>query len=269
VAAWSTLIDAGKLLIVRKRLYPLYRLMLMISLRGIGVLNYENDRLSGEDYFLTHALKSYSEPVVLDVGANVGRYAGKVKQLYPRAIVYAFEPHPEAFRRLQLEATRHGYTAVNMGCDDQAGWLKLYDRTGTSGSEHASVYQDVIEDLHGSRSTAFDAEMTTVDAFVEARKLRKVHLLKIDTEGNEFKVLQGARRAIEAERIDLIQFEFGAMNLVSRVYFRDFCRLLPGYTFHRMLPDGLVPLETYDPALCEIFAYQNIVAVHKKCPLRL
>lgn len=30
-----------------------------------------------------------------------------------------------------------------------------------------------------------------------------------------------------------------------------------------MLPDGLAPMGTYRPTTCEIFAYQNIVAIRR------
>jgi len=32
---------------------------------------------------------------------------------------------------------------------------------------------------------------------------------------------------------------------------------------YRLLPDGLVQINMYNPIYCEIFAYQNIVAILK------
>jgi hypothetical protein len=54
------------------------------------------------------------------------------------------------------------------------------------------------------------------------------------------------------------------MNVSSRTYFRDFWNLLPNYNFYRLLPDGMVKIERYSPVFCEIFAYQNIVAILKQ-----
>ena len=250
-------------LFVGARWYRANRFLHELSLRGMGVLNYENDRVSGERYTLERALagRAAASPVVLDVGANVGSYARSVMQLCPSARVFAFEPHPLTFRSTASAAEAAGFTAVNAGCGAEIGRMTLYDYAGSQdGSEHASLYVDVIEDIHGGRPTGHDVEVTTIDAFVAARGIERVRLLKVDTEGHEAAVLRGARATIAAGAIDLVQFEFNEMHVASRTFFRDFLELLPGYRLHRVLPDGWVPLD-YAAVTCEIFAFQNILAV--------
>jgi len=55
---------------------PIFRKLNMflyhISLRGLGILNYENEYLTGEKAWLKNYLKNKKNPIVLDVGANVG-----------------------------------------------------------------------------------------------------------------------------------------------------------------------------------------------------
>ncbi len=67
----------------------------------------------------------------------------------------------------------------------------------------------------------------------------------------------------------MIQFEFNAMNVFSRAFFRDFWAFLPHYDFYRLLPDGPVSLGEYSPIFWELFASQNIVAVRRGCRVRL
>jgi hypothetical protein len=93
-------------------------------------------------------------------------------------------------------------------------------------------------------------------------------LLKIDVEGAELEVLKGAVGAIKAGKIDVIQFEFNEMNVVSRVFFRDFWHVLDGYSFYRLLPFGLFPIRNYRTFFCELFAFQNIVAVRSGVALQ-
>jgi FkbM family methyltransferase len=260
-------IDLYKRLFVRKALYGLHRRLLNISLWGVGVLNSEDDRGSGEEHFL-RALPGYlggtADFTVFDIGANVGRYADRVKALYPRARVYAFEPNPACFRRLQERARAGGYLAFNQGMGDVAGRMTLYDQCADGGSEHASLYQEVIESLHGSAAAAIEVEVSTVDRFVGEHGIDRIDLLKTDTEGHDLQVLRGALETIRAERVGLIQFEFNEMNSVSRAFFRDFCALLPDHDFFRLLPDGPVPLRPEPPFLGEIFAFQNIIARRRK-----
>lgn len=258
-------LDMYRRLFCRPRFYRFHRVLFSLSLRGMGLLNYENDRISGEDAFIRRvaAWRTHAPLVVFDVGANRGAYARLVRLYAPDATIYAFEPHPQTFAQLEEDAVRHRYQALNIGLSDAAGSQKIYDYANQGGSEHASLFQAVIEDLHHGVAVAWDVQLTDLDTFCREQGIDRIHLLKIDTEGNELKVLQGAREALAAGRIDIIHFEFNSMNVVSRVFFRDFHQLLPDYEFYRLLPGGLVPIGAYDPLLCELFCYQNIVAVRK------
>jgi FkbM family methyltransferase len=251
----------------KKSFLKFNRLLFQLSLRGLGILNYENDTLSGEIFFLRSFLKDKVNPMVLDIGAHIGNYSNTVKSLCPSATIYAFEPHPRTFQKLRVEAFENGYTALNLGCGDMDGTFVLYDYqrqdTISSGSSHASLFSDIIQGIHKADSKGWNVQITTVDAFIESSGIEKVDLLKIDTEGNEYKVLQGASKSIEEGKIDAIQFEFNEMNIVSRVFLKDFIEILPSYFLYRLLPYDFVPLENYVPVSCEIFAYQNIVAIRK------
>ncbi|WP_237743590.1 FkbM family methyltransferase [Pleurocapsa sp. PCC 7319] len=227
-------------------------------------MNY-NRKINGENLFLQKLLGSSDKYLVIDVGANVGEYSNKVKSISKSVTIYAFEPHPITFKKLQAAASKYNYIAVNLGCSNIQGDSKLFDyQENCDGSTHASLYKNVIEKFHSSSSVYWDIKLTTIDHFVDKNNIRKINLLKIDTEGNELNVLIGAKKSIEEKVIDIIHFEFNKMNITSRVFFKDFYEQLPEYSFYRMLPDGLVKLEAYNPLFCEIFAYQNIVAIHKE-----
>ena len=240
-----------------------------LTLYGVGIYNYENDIVSGERYTLERVLRTKAappRPVVLDVGANVGDFARTVKALSPSARVFAFEPHPDAFVHTQAAAAEADFVAINAGCGDRAGTLTLYDYADdATGLQHSSLYRDVIEKLHGARATGRPVAIATIDDFMVEHDIDRVWLLKIDTEGHEASVLRGASRAIAEGRIDFVQFEFNAMNVESRTFFKDFLELLPNYRFYRLLPNGWLRL-TYDPIRCEVFAFQNIIAVRDGIP---
>lgn len=253
-------ISIYKSLFVRQSLFRLHQCLFLVGLWGMGVLNSENDRLSGEESFLKRLAHKSNELVVMDVGANTGRYSDRIKEFATDATIYAFEPHPVNFGRLKAQAAKYGYTALPLGCSDAEGQATLYDYP-QGGTTHASMYEGTITELRERETSEWNIELTTIDRFVEREQVGHIDLLKIDTEGNELKVLMGAKQAIENGMIDVIQFEFNEMNVVSRAFLRDFLTLLPQYTFFRMLPDGLIPLDVRHPFLYEIFAYQNVVAI--------
>jgi FkbM family methyltransferase len=237
------------------------KLLFHLSLRGLGVLNYESDAVSGEARFLNSRLSKLDNGCVLDVGANIGRYAERVRRANPMVKIFCFEPHPQNFKNL-CENTRGIISAAhNVAVGSSAGSMKLYDYRVNDGSSHASLYQEVIEKIHAQPSVCHDVAVTTIDDFLAENDINRISLLKIDTEGHELAVLKGAIKSIGAGKIEAIHFEFNEMNVVSRTFLRDFFDLLPNYKFYRLLPNGLLPFANYDPVFCEIFAFQNIVAM--------
>jgi len=203
------LISLYKSLFARKALYRFHHRLLNISLWGLGILNSENDRWSGEDHFirnLTKLIDPKERFVIFDVGANVGHYSAKVKSVYPDACIYAFEPDPVSFKFLNENAQQRGYQAFNLALGAVSGRALFYNRPG-GGSAHASLYRDVITEIHADNVTQVEVSILTVEQFAQEHQLHHVHLLKIDTEGSEMDVLLGARQLLENRSIDLIQFD--------------------------------------------------------------
>ena len=201
--------------------------------------------------------------VVLDVGANFGKYSKLVQHFNPSANIYAFEPHPKTYKKLCEIMQKNNFHAVNAAVGEAEGTLSLYDYAEKDGSTHASLFKDVIEGIHDAESIAHEVDVIRLDDFIKSNGLQNISLLKVDTEGNELNVLKGALESIKAGKIKAIHFEFNEMNVASRTYFRDFWSLLNNYDFFRLLPSGMIKIDKYSPVQTEIFAYQNIVAILK------
>lgn len=255
-----SIIHTYRRVFARRRFHAFNRILFDCSLRGLGFLNHESGKLSGESHFLRRLLAGRNNCVVFDVGANVGDYSRKVLEVNPGSTVHAFEPHPLTFGKLRQNVRAPGFHAYNLAVGNEHGELTLYDRADRDGSTHASLYKDVIESIHKVRSVEHPVDVIPLHAFLQEHSVERIDLLKIDTEGNELNVLKGLKQHLEDGRVGNIHFEFNEMNVSSRTFFRDFWELLPRYDLFRMLPDGLSRISHYVPAACEIFAYQNIVA---------
>ncbi len=247
-----------------EKYYEQHLRLFRLALHGIGILNYWNPEVSGEAHFLRTWLAGKSNPLVLDVGALKGGYARLVRDAAPDADVHSFEPHPRSFLELQRTAEELGTKAHPFGMSDVAGSSMLYDYEDSRKPQHSSLYKEVIERIHLSKATGYEVQLETLDGFLAQEELGKVSLLKIDAEGHELPILCGALRSIERGDIAAVHFEFNEMNVYSRTFFKDIYDILDGYSFYRMLPDGLAPLGNYrNPLLFELFAYQNIVALRE------
>lgn len=252
----------------RRAFAPFNERLLSLAQRGLGMGNPIAQGAmvdAAEDAFLRR-LAGVEELTVFDVGAYLGEYARHVRRYSPQARIVAFEPHPASYARLREVADELGFTAVNAALGESPGRSRLYDYADLEaavGSPHASLHSPVIEAVHGRAAAGIEVAVTTVDEAMREHGIERVGLLKIDAEGHELAVLAGARGALAGDRVDLVEFEFNEMNVISRTFFRDFYEALPGFDFCRLLADGLLPLGPYRPRTHEHFVLQNVVAVRR------
>lgn len=238
------------------------KLLYQLSLRGLGILSYQNFKISGESFILNR-LFGKGEVVIFDVGSHEGRFLRAIKEINTNAKVYAFEPHPKTFQKLISLSKIDGVKVNNFGFGQMEMTTELYDYQNQDGSPHASIYSEVFSKIHESETASHQISLKCLDNFIETEKIKTIDLLKIDTEGNELNVLMGAKETISKGKIKVIQFEFNEFNILNRIFLRDFFELLKDFQFYRILRKGIMPLRNYDSSLCEIFLFQNILAVHK------
>jgi FkbM family methyltransferase len=134
--------------------------------------------------------------VVVDVGANFGLTAlAAFSAVGPTGEVHAFEPHPRIFEFLVGNIELNGAEAVvkahNLALGERAGTVFLTDRRA---DDQNTVSLD---------ATGISVPMSTLDDAVAA--LPHIDLLKIDVEGYEKLVLEGATETLA--RVDCVYFE--------------------------------------------------------------
>lgn len=145
---------------------------------------------------------------IIDLGAHVGDTALYYHALYPNARIYAVEPDPISFERLQ----KHVQSIPEI----IPVQLAISSSTGTG-----TLYQSSISSLRGSLLERKSAEssasvpLMTLDDFYKRYDLQRVDLIKFDIEGAE-KDLFGTKSAIAYAdayigevHCDLAHIEFG------------------------------------------------------------
>lgn len=131
----------------------------------------------------------------VDVGANRGLYSFQFSRLCNH--VLAFEPNPDfaLFARRALPANVKVYELA-LGAEAGEGVLKVPVVNGVRRHREASLLYPTDQ-----RPTIdISVEIRTLDSF----SIRDLRIIKIDVEGTELAVLQGARETIARERPILI-----------------------------------------------------------------
>ncbi|MBI1792660.1 MAG: FkbM family methyltransferase [Chloroflexi bacterium] len=242
--------------------------LLSLAYSQIGILNYRNASESGEHYLISTWLKSFLEatgidqPCFFDVGANIGYYSESLLTNFPSAKIFAFEPNPDTFQTLNMLSQKkpNNIRTFNTALGATIGDLEFYIRNDNASSSHATFYQDVLTNIHHYDDVrSFKVPVDTIDHFCFQNHVERIDLLKIDTEGHEVQVLQGAKNALETGIVRSIQFEFNEMNIYSRSFLWDFVEILNDFNLYRLLPTSLLPIH-YD-SRHEIFLFQNFLAI--------
>ncbi|HEY8366877.1 MAG TPA: FkbM family methyltransferase [Bacteroidia bacterium] len=202
---------------------------------------------------------------IIDAGANVGEYALSVqKYITSNKQIFALEPVKDTFAKLSANTQAHNsIIPLNVGLGKDTVEIEIFKNALES--KHASLYQRNMDhwDNNLSLNQSEIVKILSFEEFVSSQNLTHIHLLKMDTEGHEFSILQGATNWLKDQKIDLIQFEFGVCNVDSKVFFKDFYQLLnPNYAIFRILDDGFALVDKYSERH-EVFLTTNYLAVSK------
>ena len=144
-----------------------------------------------------------STPLIVDVGANVGQFSNAAKLFFPEARVVSFEPDPETYADLQVNT--HGLRDVelhNIGLGDRDGVITFYRHELSV----MSSFSDHAADTANHRGSK-QLPVCRLDAVLKSDD--RPDLLKIDVEGFERQVLQGAWETVSRSRYVLIEVSLG------------------------------------------------------------
>ena len=152
-------------------------------------------------------LWKYSVRVFFDVGANDGATIRWAKSAFPNCRVVAFEPHPETFLRLKENMRSfENLELVNMALGDKTAEVQMFEYD-------ESVLNSLLPNApfavrFSKTPREIKVPCTTVDKFCAENGIAKIDVLKIDTEGFDLQVLNGASSMLKDNSINFIYFEF-------------------------------------------------------------
>jgi FkbM family methyltransferase len=142
-----------------------------------------------------HLLDHLVDPAraAIDVGANVGLYAGRLAQLCPR--VHAFEPIPWLADALAAKLPDN-VRLHRIALSDQPGTAELRIPFRADVEEHGLATLEDNNRLEGEDIRRVACTLARLEDVVT----EPVGFIKIDVEGHELAVLNGARRILREHR---------------------------------------------------------------------
>jgi len=153
--------------------------------------------------FVLERLKPGS--VFIDIGANIGVYTiPAALKVGPTGAVIAIEPSPRIFPFLEQNAFLNGLSNARL----------IQCAAYNSDEQTVPFYEAPVDHFGmGSLGTQFDAEPIpvlthTLDYLVGEQMLGRIDVIKVDVEGFEAAVFQGAEKVLTVNKPPVVVFEF-------------------------------------------------------------
>ena len=138
----------------------------------------------------------------LDIGANIGVFAATIagfRAIYPSLTIYAFEPNRDTAGRLQANVEPLGVKVFNLALSHRDGALEFVD----------GAVSNVFTTVENASAYSISRERTVC----ECRRLDDLEIgndslvMKIDVEGQEWEVLQGALSYFRSNRVKALYLD--------------------------------------------------------------
>jgi FkbM family methyltransferase len=160
---------------------------------------------------------------VFDIGAHTGETARAYLAAFPEAAVHAFEPHPNSFACVaQLKSER--LHAHRLAASNRCGEAEFFvfseladdpDAPIAASMNNSLVAETQFGLVAGRNPTSITVDCVTVDSFCADQGLERLDLLKIDTEGHEREVLEGASETLARRGVKFVFLEFETLRPIA------------------------------------------------------
>jgi hypothetical protein len=138
------------------------------------------------DLMKVNELKFSKNPIIVDIGANVGIVSFYFAKKYPNSKIFAYEPHPVNFQNLLKGIEENKITNIfpfNLAVFSKSGLdVKIFlHENNTSAS---SVFRFLPEDPY------VEIKTISLEDIIKQNNISYIDFLKIDCEGAEFDILE-------------------------------------------------------------------------------
>lgn len=185
--------------------------------------------------------------VFLDIGSNIGYYSLLAAKSNTNITAYAFEPAigPKFYLKenIVLNKFKNQIEPINVALSNISGTIDFYEVENVK--YKYLKYNLAGEGNAGTKTTSRNFVKNTVKAitleeFVKSKRINKIDLIKIDTEGTEIDILNSGKNIIrQYEPIVICETLFNTIEDELDAFFNEF-----NYQFFNHTSQGLKKVDT-------------------------
>lgn len=148
------------------------------------------------DLFIKKNIKS-----IIDVGSNTGQSLLLFKLLNNNCKVHCFEPFPQLINLLNTVVLINNFNNVyinNVLVSNSNGIGELYFE------EKSTETASTVENFQDNFNSKIEVKQCTIDQYMHNNEMEELHLLKVDVEGGELEVFEGAIDTLRNFKPDIV-----------------------------------------------------------------
>ncbi len=184
---------------------------------------------------------------VIDVGAHFGETVKLFNNNFKIKKIHCFEASPINFDILQKNIKKNNLTKIcelnklGVGFENYNSFINQTEESSSSTINEfnfdSKYFKKKLKILNVKNASNFykkiPIKIISLDNYIEEQKIKKIDILKIDTEGFEFNVIKGLNEKYQI--IKLIYFEHHFDDMIKKNYkFNDINQLLVNFGFKKI-----------------------------------
>ena len=183
--------------------------------RLIRRAKYNYTKLSFED--LIYKFTTPDSPTIFDVGAHNGNSIERYLEIFSNPIIHSFEPNPATFKIMESKYSSLTNIKLNnfaLGDKSEVKDFNIFEKNDTSSflklndSEWVNVRSKQLGiDKKKFLKEEIKVEVQTLDEYVDRNNIEQIDVLKLDTQGYEKNILDGAQKTLKKKVIKIIETE--------------------------------------------------------------
>ena len=158
-----------------------------------------------------------TKPTILDIGANIGMFSLSYASLFKGAIIHSFEPvnfiYSILSRNLEINPNLSSNIQThNFGLSNCVEKKYLSIPTPHQHLRYSDSLDIRLYSVFGKGKEKFDAKFLPLDLWIDQNPMHALDFIKIDVEGYEYLVLDGAKKTLKSFR-PIVMFELNDLTL--------------------------------------------------------
>ena len=150
---------------------------------------------------------------VVDIGANDGAYSEYLDGFFKPVVIHAIEPLPGCQAKLRARQQRMPNLQIHdVALDERAGEATFFSNSYAPASSLLRISELSKQTFpETERESPTSVRVARLDDVLDADRLERDVLIKIDVQGVEDRVIRGGRRVFLAARFVLVEMSFVQM----------------------------------------------------------